>query len=184
MQNIATTTHGIGVKTVRGLWHLEAKAVAVSGDGWTRANPNMSNSTYATVTVANGLATLSSAHEVIHFGLPFVTQIKTLDIDNPQGQSVMDQNKLVTHSCIYVNDSREFWVGEEFPDDDSQVGLKPSIATRPSGTYLDAPPELFSEPIVVPIQAVWNRGGRSVIVNPDGYPLSVTAINPTFRLGK
>src|SRR6185295_19171626 len=160
MQNVAETEFGIGVKTVRGLWHLEAKSVMVAGDGWERANPNMSNSTYATVTVASGIATLSSPHEVIHFGLPYVTQFQTLDIDNPQGQSIMDQAKLVNHTTAYVNNTREFWSGEEFPDDDSQDGLKPSLPQRPSGTYLDAPPELLSEAVTVPLKAIWNKGGR------------------------
>ena len=184
MQNVAETEFGIGVKTVRGLWHLEAKSVMVAGDGWERANPNMSNSTYATVTVASGIATLSSPHEVIHFGLPYVTQFQTLDIDNPQGQSIMDQAKLVNHTTAYVNNTREFWSGEEFPDDDSQDGLKPSLPQRPSGTYLDAPPELLSEAVTVPLKAIWNKGGRCVIVGVSCYPIEISSICPTFKVGK
>ena len=184
LQNTAVTTWGIGVKTVRNLWHLEAESVMAMGDGWELANPNMSNSTYATVTIASGIATMSSAAECWHFGLPFVSQLQTLDIDNPQGQSLMDQNKLVTHESVYTNKTREFWVGEEFPADSSQSKMKPSIATRPSGTFLNAPPELLSEVVTTPLQAIWNKGGRCVIVNYSCYPMEISSICPHFKVGK
>lgn len=184
MQNVALTEWGIGTTSVRGLWHLEGESIAVHGDGWERANPNMSNSTYAAVTVSSGIATLSAPAEVFHFGLPYVTQLRTVDIDNPSGQSIMDQNKIVHQVTLYVNDTREFWVGESLPDDNSQTGLKPSIQSRPSGAYLDAPPELFSEPIFTPMKAEWNKGGRCCVVGVSGYPLEVTAINPNFRTGR
>lgn len=185
MQSTALTEWGIGVTSVRGLWHLEAESLSILGDGWERANPNMSNSVYSDVTVASGIATLSSAHEILHFGLPYVTDLQTVDIDNPQGQSLMDQNKLCTHVSVYLNASREFWTSEEFPSTDgSQTDMKPSIAQRPSGTYLDAPPELLSEPVFVALKAKWNIGGRLCLRSISPYPLEVIAICPHFRLGK
>jgi len=182
MQAVALSEWGIGTTTVRGLWHLEQERITAFGDGWTRANPN--SSSYSLVTVSSGIATLSSAHEIIAFGMPFVTDLQTLDIDNAQGQSIMDQSKLVSHVTVYMNNSREFWSGEALPDDDSQTGLKPSIAQRPSGTYLDAPPELFSEPKTLAIQSRWNKGGRVCIRGLDPYPLEIISVCPHFTLGK
>lgn len=182
MRSTALSEWGIGVTSIRNLWHLEAESLSILGDGWTRANPNYS--TYATATVSNGIATMSSPAEVAILGIPFVTDIKTLDIDNPNGQSVMDQSKIISHSTVYANNTREFWVGEALPDDNSQTGLMPSIAQRPSGTYLNAPPELFSEPLTVALKARWNKGGRTCIRNVDPYPLEVISICPHFKMGK
>ena len=182
LQAVATSEWGIGTTKVRNLWHLEGESLSVLGDGWARANPN--SSSYTVATVASSLITLSSAHEVLNLGLPYVTDLKTLDIDNPQGQSVMDQSKIISHSTVYVNNTREFWVGEALPDDNSHDGLLPSIAQRPSGTYLNAPPELYSEPLTVALKARWNKGGRTCIRGLDPYPMEIISICPHFKMGK
>lgn len=164
-----------------GLIHLEGQALAIQGDGWVIANPN--NDTYSVITVSSGRVTLPEPHAVIWAGLPYVSDMTTCDIDNAQGQTIMGKSKQVNAVTLYVNDTREFWAGEELPDTDSDKGsLKPSRQHR-TGEITDDPPALFSEPMTINIKSKFNPGGRISVRNIDPLPCEIIAVSPDFIVG-
>jgi hypothetical protein len=165
---------------VGGLWHLEGLDVSVQGDGWVIANPN--NDAYAVLTVSSGRVTLPEPTAVVHVGLPYVSDLVTCDMDDPN-RTIMTKNKIINSVTCYVVDTREFWAGEELPDsDDSLDGLKVNRQHQ-TGENMNEPPALFSEPIPVNIKARWNIGGRCAIRNTDPLPCEIIAVNPDFKVG-
>lgn len=178
-----TTDWARAVSQVAGLWPLASEEVSVTGDGWVVANPN--NDTYGdplTVSATTGKLTLSSAYAVIHVGFPYVSDLMTCDIDNPQGGTLIAKNKLINGVTAYLYNTREVWAGESLPDDDSKDGLK-VMRQHETGELTNQPPALFSEPVTINIKSRWNKGGRVGLRNIDPLPCEIIAISPDFHVG-
>jgi len=174
----ATTSWTKAVDELTLLSHLEGKKVSVLGDGFVEASPN--NPTYGTpLTVANGVVTLSKCYGLIHVGLPYISDIETLDIDTAQGETMVDKNKYVSKVTMFVEKSRGLWVGPKPPTDDSVDPLEnltePKI--RDDESY-DDPTALKSGVVSVAIRPEWNSSGRIFIRQVDPLPASILAVAP------
>lgn len=178
----ATTTWARAVDTFSGLSHLEGKDVAVLGDGYVAASPN--NSSYGTVTVDDGSITLDRCYAVVHVGLPYISDLETLDIDTPQGPSLKDKRMLVNRVGLFVEASRGIWAGPRAPTgDDPLEGLSeyPSRNATPEGgegDSYDTPPELVTDYVDIGIQSDWSQHGRVLVRQVDPLPLSVLSVTP------
>ena len=73
------------------------------GDGFVEANPD--NTSYTTKTVSGGETTLDKAYSLIHVGLPYTSDLQTLDIDTNDGETLMDKKKLVGEVTISLEES-------------------------------------------------------------------------------
>lgn len=177
MRSAAISTWTKAVSEVTGLWHLEGKDVAIFADGFVVANPN--NDSYDVVTVEDGSITLDKPYGVIHVGLPYTTDIETLDIDTPDGETLVDKKKHISKVTLSVEKSRGIWVGARPPTDDTVDPLEGlnEIKVRNNEGY-DSPVDLKTEAIEVNIKAEWNSNGRVFIRQVDPLPLSVLAVSP------
>lgn len=175
LQGVGSSIWSRAADDITGLWHLEGEEVGIIADGYVIASPN--NPKYTTTyTVTNGTVSLPQAYGVVHVGLPYVSDVETLDIDSTENK------KLVSQVAVKLNESRGVFLGEAFPADDGTVGLE-EIKSRTTNDSLDLPPPLITETRTVPIRASWNKGGRVVARQVDPLPVTILSITPTGFIG-
>lgn len=177
MRSVALGDWAYALKTVTGLWHIEGKEVSVFADGFVVANPN--NAAYDQITVANGQITLDKPYSVIHVGLPFISDIETLDIDTPQGETLADKSKRVNTVNMFVEKSRGIFAGAKPPTDDAVDPLEDlyELKIRDDET-MDQPVALATGIVDIKIKPEWNTNGRVFIRQVDPVPLAVLAVAP------
>lgn len=181
MQAVAITTWSKAVYQIGGLWHLEGRQVAVLGDGGVVASPKT-----ALLTVANGRITLpgNTARAVIQIGLPYYSDLQTLDIDRPDQEAKAGRMKLVGSVLVHVANSIGGFVGGAPPSNDAvdpKEGLD-ELDYKDVDTLVDADPVTSTEVVDEDIQGRWNDNGRVFIRQMDPLPLTVLAVMPTGLL--
>lgn len=178
LRGIATTEWALAADQITNLWHLEGLDVVVFGDGSVVANPN--NASYETVTVEEGTITLDQCYGVIHIGLPYITDLETLDIDTSRSGRDANASQLISEVAVRVFESMGFWAGEKAPSDDDVDPLEGLYESkiRDEETW-DQSIELNSEVQTVNIQSTYNKNGRVFLRNIDPVPFTVLSIRPT-----
>jgi hypothetical protein len=181
LQGAAAASWSRAKKTIQGLDHLEGEQVSVFADGFVEASPN--NDSYETVTVTGGSVTLSKAYSVIHIGLPYISDIETLDIDTLQGETLVDKEKRVSEITAYVEDTRGLWVGPKPPTSDTTDPLEnlTEFKLRRNEGY-DDPVELKTDVIDVIIKPEWNSNGRVFMRQVDPVPAAILSVAPAGAL--
>lgn len=181
MRSTAISTWAYAVDTVTGLWHIEGKDVSVFGDGFVVASPN--NDSYDTVTITDGVAVLDKCYAVIHVGLPYISDIETLDIDTPQGETMADKKKFISKVSLFTEKSRGIWVGGKPPTNDDTDPLEDlyELKIRDDEDY-DSPVALQTGVVDINIKAEWGSNGRVFIRQVDPVPLAVLAVVPAGLL--
>lgn len=172
LRGVATTTWTRAVDEFAGAGHLEAKSISVFADGNVVANPN--NSEYTAITVSSATFTTVECHGVLHAGLPYLSDMETLDLD-VQGTQIRDKQKNVTHISLYVESSRGIFAG---PDEDHLEERTPTSISE----YDDTWPE-DTELVEVDLKSTWENTGRVLVRQKDPLPLTILAAIPTGTLG-
>jgi hypothetical protein len=166
---VATASWAKAVDQLSGLGHLEGKEVAVLADYGVVSNE----------TVASGAITLSSPASKIVVGLPITAEIELLDIENPQGMTLIDAKKRVHKVKLLVESSRGIKVssdgGSTF-DDPVPGGF--------TGDDYGAVPTLTTGVVEVNTAAEWNDHGRIIVRQTDPLPLTVLSAAPVYNIGK
>jgi hypothetical protein len=181
LRSTATTKWAKAVDEVTGLWHIEGKNVSVLGDGFVIASPN--NASAVGITVSSGAITLDKPYSVIHVGLPYISEIETLDIDTAQGSPLADKNKLITAVTLFVENTRGVWVGPKPPSDDDTDPLENlrELKLRNSEGY-DSAVDLTTGPVDINIKGEWNNNGRVFIRQVDPVPMAILAVMPSGNI--
>lgn len=165
------------VDEITGLWHLEGETVSVFADGFVVGSPY--NPSYTTVTVTDGKVILSEKYGVISIGLPIVSDIETLNIDNAGVETMADRNKLISKVSLFVEKSRGVWAGSQPPDEDvSKLDGLTELKVREGEGY-DDPVSLATDIVDVILDASWNNNGRVFIRQIDPIPLTILSITPS-----
>lgn len=182
MRSVAITTWAEAVDEVTGLWHLEGETVSILGDGHVVASPN--NSDYTTHTVTNGTVTFSPVrcYAVVHVGLPYVSDLETLDVEAGQGPSLSTRMKRINEVTVHLENSRGVWIGSRTPSGDTNAGLF-ELAPREGEEDYDEPPTLITDKRSVGINPEWNSNGRIFARQVDPLPLSLLAVTPNVDVG-
>lgn len=171
LQATATSVWSVAVDTLAGLDHLEGKTVSILADG--NVEPQQ--------TVSSGGVTLRRAASVVHVGLPYETEIETLDIDQFPNESLRDKQKLVHSVGMVVERSRGIFAGES-RDDLSAADTLIEWKQR-QDEALGEPTALFTGALTIPITASWNSGGRVRVVQNDPLPLTILSLLPRMTVG-
>lgn len=173
-----TTAWARAVDTVSGLWHLEGKEVSVLGDGFVVGSPY--NDAYGTLTVTNGAITLDKPYAVITVGLPYISDLETLDIDTDQGETLMDKKKLISKVNVRTEKTRGFFVGAKPPTDDETDALEGLTETKiRNDEGYDEPVNLTTDVVEVLIAGEWNSNGRVFCRQVDPLPVAINSIAPS-----
>lgn len=177
LRNTAQPSWAKAVDEIRGLWHLEGKDVSIYADRNVVASPN--NDSYETVTVSGGMITLDKPYSVINIGLPYISDLETLDIDTPQGQTLADKAKLITTLTAYLEKTRGIFVGPKPPSDDEADPIENLVELKlRSDEDYDNPVSLKTGPVTINIEPEWNKNGRIFIRQIDPLPSSILAVAP------
>lgn len=171
----ATGDNGV---RVTGLTHLEGEAVSVVADGVVIASPN--NPDYDTITVTGGAITLpAGTYTSVTVGLPYVTDIQTLDLDMPQSTSKPGKF-LITSVGAWVEETLSFYAGPESPTGETLT--LPSGGAMQPFQVLDSNENAVTTPQtgyrVLNFEGRWGQSGSVFIRNIDPTPLTVLALVP------
>lgn len=179
MRSTAISSWVRAVDDLTGLWHLEGESVSVMGDGFVVANPN--NPSYPTLTVTNGALTLADPYGVIHVGLPYLSDMETLDLDVPEGDSLIDKSILTRQVTLMVAESRGLWAGLRVPESGTD-GLTEFKLQPIDGS--DSPPPLRTEAISQMVRGDYKAKGRCFIRQVDPIPAQILAVAPMMEVGR
>lgn len=177
MQATAISDWAKAVDNISGLDHLEGKEVAVFADRFVVASPN--NESYELLTVTGGEITLDRPYAVVHVGLPYISDLETLDIDTVNGETMIDKKKLIGKVVLMVEKTRGLFVGTQPPEDDDTDPLENlnEAKIRDDEGY-DDPIALKTGTIEVLVDAKWNNNGRVFIRQVDPLPSTILSVTP------
>jgi hypothetical protein len=146
------------ISELRGLDHLEGKMVSILADG----------NVEAPQTVVNGSITLPSGPAGrIHVGLPYVSQLESLDVTDVQGQ-LAGRLKSVSKAIFRLNRTRSLHAG---PNLESLTLLK----EREFEDY-DEPTSFLSGEYFLTVTPEWNTSGGMAVQQSDPLPVTIQSI--------
>jgi hypothetical protein len=175
-RSAAVTAWGLAVHSVSGLSHLNGEAVSIVGDGYVLASPN--NSEYGTaVTVSAGVVALSRPSVVVHVGLPYLSDLETLDIDTASGPSLKPFKMLVDKVSLVVEKSRAFYVGQRLPSGSDPLQDLDIVKFRDIDDEYDIT-ALKTGDYECTIQGRYSKDGRVFVRQADPVPTSILAVIP------
>lgn len=166
---------------VTGLDHLEGKSVSVLLDGFVEASPYNFKDNHTTYVVSSGGITLEKRAAIVHVGLPYAVDIETLDVETVEQKPTLLESIVCNKVEVKVYKSRGFWVGQNFPDDDSNDGMEDSESeTQEEGDVSLATKALapYTKREEVIIEGSWESKGRIAIRQIDPLPLEISSIIP------
>ena len=176
-QGVAGTDWAKAVDEIGGLWHLEGKSLAGLGDGNVIASPY--NSNVNELTVENGAVELDGCYAVIRLGLPYLSDLETLNVDTPQGPSIHSDLKKIHKLKMQVEDTRGLFAGPCPPadDEDNAVENLDELKIR-NQEAVGENTRLFTGDEHITIASEWNSNGRVFLRQVDPLPATIMALIP------
>ncbi len=159
------TYDGAATTTISGLDHLEGETVAILADG----------AVVAPRAVASGAIELDEEASVVHVGLPYTADVKTLPIAVEMQAFAQGTTKAVNRVSMRVNQSSGIFAGPSF---DRLTEFK-QRTTEPYGS----PPTLRSGEISLVVSPSWGNDGAVCVRQEAPLPLTVLAMVLDFVTG-
>jgi len=153
------------VTTLSLLDHLEGESLAILADG----------SVQPARTVSGGSITLQRAASEIHVGLPYVSDLETLDIVAQVEAYGQAKKKHVSGLTMKVEQSRGFWAG---PNENDLTEYK----QRTDEDY-GVPTRMTTGTQEITLSPNWNSNGRILVRQVDPLPITILAIIPEVNIG-
>ncbi|HSW00024.1 MAG TPA: hypothetical protein VLI39_07620 [Sedimentisphaerales bacterium] len=152
--------------TITGLDHLEGETVSVFADG----------SVQPSQVVSSGAITIDHAASKVLVGLPYTTQLETLELDmENQGGTLQDRLRDIKSLTLRLENTRGVWAGPTFARIEE-------LRFREGEDYGD-PTELFTGDKEMFLQSGTGSSARICIQNTDPVPLTVLAVIPRVTHG-
>lgn len=178
LRNVAISTWVRAIRKVDGLGHLEGKKVAILGDGGVVASPNNPDYSIFQVVGGNLVPDLDEPYGVLQIGLPYVSDLETLALENVNTETLANKKVNVNELTIFLEESRGGFAGSEFPEEGEPV-TKDLEELRVEGVDYNEPPPLMTGKMTVPIVGRWTSDGKACLRQVDPLPTTVNAIVPT-----
>lgn len=164
-RNAARTDWYVARNSISGLGHLEGETVAIFADGMEQPQQ----------TVISGAVTLNPPAFVAHFGLPYDSDIQTLEVmDNTQGISI-GKKKSIPSASVMVEEARTIYAGRDFDHLELQRPAAPVI--------YDAMPPAQSGVIKLSFPTPWAVDGSMCIRNSSPTPITILGLIPDISVG-
>jgi hypothetical protein len=156
------------VSTVSGLDHLEGETVAALADGWVETG----------LTVASGEITLADTASFVHIGLPYTSEIETVDIEIMfEGGNTQGRMKSVTKADVYFKNTR----GAEISVTSNPLIIR-AISFDDEATGED-PPDLLTGSKEITLSGNYRKNERIKIKQTDPLPIHIKRIIPDVDYG-
>lgn len=152
------------VSMVAGGEHLEGQGVSVLADG----------NALAGLTVTNGAITLPRKFSRIHYGLRYVADVETLDVETPGSGTVQGHLKKISTATIRFERSRGLLFG---PSSDQLTEMKQREFEK-----LGEPTALLTGDKLVTFNPSWNTHGRVFLRQKYPLPMSILAVIPDISI--
>ncbi len=170
-RNVAITVWAKGVDEFSGLDHLEGKTVSILADGHVVTN----GITEPTTVVTGGAITLDRCYTVVHVGLPYCSDLQTLDLEVIGGETLVDKKLQVNQVTLLVEASRGIWAGNDADhlfeykqrDPGDQYGMIEGITGK----------------VEISMSSAYNKSGRVFVRQRDPLPLTILASIPSVVKG-
>lgn len=177
---VSITVWALAVTNVTGLAHLEGETVSILADG--NVVTNGIDDPLTTVSGGTLSLDLENHAEIIHVGLPYVSDAQTLDLEVLGQETLADKKKQINQVTLLVESSRGIWAGE--PNEDGTVNADHLYehAQRTAEDEYDMIEGLTGK-VVISMSASWNTGGRVHIRQRDPLPMSLLAVIPSVSVG-
>lgn len=179
-------TYNSSATIFSGLTHLEGEIVSILADGVS----------LAASTVADGSVVTSSAVTKVCIGLPYYSDLETLDIEIGLQNGTIQGSKVKVGDIMYrFVDSAGGKIGpdsdnlyEAFTDliisrNQSEMVFSPLDYDWSSQDVTDPSPYLYSGDIRRPVAAGWKKGGRYFFRQEKPYPVTITSVIPEISPG-
>lgn len=154
------------VDRLSGLDHLEGKTVSILADG--NVHPQR--------VVTGGVIDLASHAGLVHAGLPYESDLETLDIElQNANETVINKKIAVTNLTVLVEKSRGIFAGK---DADHLYEHK----QRATEGY-EQPVDMLTGQAEIGISNDWQSKGRIFIRQSDPLPLTVLGVIPEATFG-
>jgi hypothetical protein len=126
---------------------------------------------------ADGNVTLPYAGSVVTVGLPYTSEIETLDI-NVDGRSLQTVQKVTGKVWFEVVASRGLWVGEQ-----GRMREWKQRKVADGAVNMGAAMPLYTGRAEVMISGGWGTSGRVVIQQRDPLPCEIISVTPEVTFG-
>lgn len=166
---------------------LEGKELSVLVDGYVFGSPNNNDQDYDSYRVSQGQITLKEGKlgAIIHAGLPFTSDVETLDIDTVEQKPVQFEAKIVNQVYIDVLNTRGLYVASEFADNDQVDNMViPEVMHEDPilGVVGNRALPLIKKRYNLSIPNDWHSNGRVCIRQVDPLPFEILAISPDLEV--
>lgn len=164
-RGVATTDWSFAKDVFSGADHLEGKTVSILADGMDVDEQ----------IVIGGSVSLQVPASVVHVGLPFVSDMETLDVNLPGSESVRNRTKSIPKVTALVYASRGIFIG---PDE----AHLDEVPQRLYEDYAD-PTGVLTGRAEIPIPTTPDKDGKIFIRQSRPLPLTVLALLPEIEFG-
>lgn len=172
-RGVARTDWEFARKNFVGFNHLEGCVISVLADG----------NILTPLTVVNGKFTLPAPAAVVHAGLGYVSDLETLDMAQPQGQTKA-KTLNVPRVFLTVQETRNLWVSTSaIASTDSSLAKFISVKERDPTAGYDAPIAANTTLFEVQTNNSWTNKGRIFIRQNGPVPITINCITPEVVLG-
>lgn len=161
------------IRNPTGIGHLEGETISILADGFVIANGT--DAPLFTVVAGAIFPKLDQPYSVIHAGLPIVADLETLDIDNLNGQTLLNKASVISEVDLLVESSRGIFAGQDFDN------LQEAKQRNEEG---------YEDPITpktglvrISCQSTYKYGGRVAVRQIDPLPLTILGVMPVGLIG-
>lgn len=157
---------------ITGLDHLDGYTVAILADG----------NVLAQQVVADGTITLDAYYSVVHVGIPYNSDLETLNVEvNMPDGTLQGRKTKISKVAIRVQNSRGGYIG---PDADTLHYISGSPMAGPTVTTYDKTGvlTLCTGEIKENLGAGYEDGGRMFIRQSDPLPITILALLPSVKI--
>lgn len=165
IRDTAFTGWAVARNTLSGLSHLEGRDVVALADG------NVVNG----LTVSSGSITLPNPAGVIVVGLPYESEMQTLEVTVPNQETLSDKHKTIKAVTAVLLESRGGWYGRSYSD---LWEFKPRQDSDDYGAIQPITGKATQE-----ITDNWSGNGQITVVQRDPLPLNILALIPRVDVG-
>jgi hypothetical protein len=159
--------NGVPATIITGLTHLIGKTVAILADGEVKKQQVVS---------ATGTITLDVAASVVHVGLPYVSDIETLNINQDLKDGTSQGRRIkISQFVLGLYKSRGGWIGPTFDD---LYELRDNFITK-YGTAVD----LFTGEVKDTMGGGYEDGGKFCVRQIDPLPFTLRYIAAHVTVG-
>ena len=160
-------TVGVVTGRISNIDHLEGQTVAIIADGEILSQQ----------IVSGGSITLPASYSQVHVGLPYISDLETLNVEIPTKQGTVQARRVKIGNVTFrLVDSRGGWVGG---DDNTLYEAFPNAIETKQGDIDD----LYTGDIRVPLGDSYKGGGRLFFRQYDPLPVTIGAVVPEISVG-